>query len=44
MHYKNIGYKWIIIDDDTVNHIYTFLYSCNNITLKMTGIPAETCW
>jgi len=21
------------------------LYSCNNnITLKMTGIPAETCW
>ena len=29
---------------NTVNHIL-FLYSSNNnITLKMAGIPADTCW
>jgi len=31
----------------TATQLSTFvrLYSCNNnITLKMAGIPAETCW
>jgi len=31
-------------DDDTTNHICTFLYSCNNIILQMAAIAAETCW
>jgi len=30
----------------TVTQLTTFVhfYSCNNITLKMTAIPAKTCW
>jgi len=29
--------------DDTPHHIVP-LYSCNNFTLKMAAIAAESCW
>jgi hypothetical protein len=31
-------------DGEKVNVIYIFVRFYKNFTLKMVGIPAETCW
>jgi len=34
----------LLQSDITTNYVVPLLYSCNNFTLKMAVIAAETCW